>query len=460
MTVSKYKCPRKEGSCDFELDDCGFTVDNKNGWTRRMKASTGNFLTPSQDHTTGDVYGYFMHVRAGPDLERQSVSMVSEEREQSLDQDACVYFWYHLRGPDVGRLAVKLRTSESVGDRSMWTMGKEQGDRWLQGRVQIPRGTGRYQLVFEAHLTDGVQGSIAVDDIQQEMGACPPEGTCDFDLDLCGYTSHTHNTNNDAETESRWLRLTSKYQISQHGPSAEHTQRHLNGGYAASDQFSFLAFEREPIARLLSPFLSATEKSCMSFWYYFDGFAEGTLRVLIGDVERFNTSSRFKDWRYSGVIEYENQSAHQIIFESERQGRGNALIAVDDILVGDCDDFQTPGTQSRDKTTEAPKPSIIPNLPVPDEGDTDHPLKINCYAYCMHFTSCYQQGKSHVYCVCQTGYSGSQCNIPDQQNEKPSGLDDNGNQDMNSKTSQTIKSKTDEGQGSNGGIIAVAVVAT
>ena len=86
-------------------------------------------------------------------------------------------------------------------------------------------------MVFEAEMTGGKKGSIAVDDITWTSGACPNAGSCDFDFDMCGYTSHTFSPTSDAETESRWLRLTNKMTFSPHGPSKDHTGSFFTGRF-------------------------------------------------------------------------------------------------------------------------------------------------------------------------------------------------------------------------------------
>ena len=36
------------------------------------------------------------------------------------------------------------------------------------------------------------------------------------------------------------------------------------------------------------------------------------MRVLIGSVELFKINTKFKDWRYSGIIEYSSHSPYQV----------------------------------------------------------------------------------------------------------------------------------------------------
>ena len=65
---------------------------------------------------------------------------------------------------------------------------------------------------------------VALDDIETVSGACPQAGTCDFDTDMCGYTTHTYNTDTEeVHTEVRWLRLVSTIPMSIYGPFKDHT---------------------------------------------------------------------------------------------------------------------------------------------------------------------------------------------------------------------------------------------
>ena len=49
-------------------------------------------------------------------------------------------------------------------------------------------------------------------------------------------------------------------------------------------------------------------------------------------------------------------------------------MAIDDIVVGNCEDQQKEPTDGSgtDQTKKAPVPTVVPHLPVPDKGDIEH----------------------------------------------------------------------------------------
>ncbi|GFR68871.1 MAM and LDL-receptor class A domain-containing protein 2-like, partial [Elysia marginata] len=113
---------------------------------------------------------------------------------------------------------------------------------------------------------------ISLDDIKTVDGACPNPGTCNFDEDLCGYTSLTFdNDNRQVDTESRWIRLVSNLPMSSFGPHKDHTDTQQHGGYVFSDQFLSLFVDTEQTTTLVSPLLSPANKACLVFWFFFYG---------------------------------------------------------------------------------------------------------------------------------------------------------------------------------------------
>ncbi|GFO24916.1 MAM and LDL-receptor class a domain-containing protein 1-like [Plakobranchus ocellatus] len=230
---------------------------------------------------------------------------------------------------------------------------------------------------------------------------------------MCGYTSHTFNTDRAGETESRWLRLTSSYGISYFGPPSDHTQKHRNGGFAFSDQFLQEFSSTERTALLKSPVLRNTPVACVSFWYYFTGQAKGILRMR-AHMGLFEGRATFDGWRYSGPIQISSRKPYQIEFESVRLTSSGASMAVDDVLVteGQCSKHPIPASASDEKPTAAPIPALIPHIPVPDKPDHNDRRKLNCYAYCENWKTCYILEKHSVKCVCQDEYIGNQCEIP------------------------------------------------
>ncbi|GFO12044.1 MAM and LDL-receptor class a domain-containing protein 1-like [Plakobranchus ocellatus] len=377
LLVEREKCPPTR-LCDFETDSCGYTTDNERPWTRGSAIVNGRYPSPTFDHTTNHRSGHYLYVTETGKAGLEAKRMVSPVMDQSPSHDSCTYFWYHLNGPHVGQLVVLLHNMKMNIETQLWTLGGDQGDFWLQGRVQIPKNTGKYKLVFEALLLGRSEGSIAVDDIETIPGKCPIEGTCDFDSDMCGYTSHTFNTDRAGETESRWLRLTSSYGISYFGPPSDHTQKHRNGGFAFSDQFLQEFSSTERAALLKSPVLRNTPVACVSFWFYFTGQAKGILRMR-AHMGLFEGRATFDGWRYSGPIQISSRKPYQIEFVSVRLTSSGASMAVDDVLVteGQCSKHPVPASASDEDPTAAPIPALIPHIPVPDKPDHNDRRKLS-----------------------------------------------------------------------------------
>lgn len=78
----------------------------------------------------------------------------------------------------------------------------------------------------------GYQGDIALDDIKVVPRACPPPGSCDFEVDLCGYTNVFYGDQFD------WLRSAGSTLSLGTGPSVDHTTNSDQG----KDEFSYISF--------------------------------------------------------------------------------------------------------------------------------------------------------------------------------------------------------------------------
>lgn len=73
------------------------------------------------------------------------------------------------------------------------------------------------KLVFEGATSTGVQGDIAIDDIQVIPGSCPQPGSCDFEHGFCGFSNGHGRDNFD------WLRTTGGTSSPATGPVVDHT---------------------------------------------------------------------------------------------------------------------------------------------------------------------------------------------------------------------------------------------
>lgn len=71
--------------------------------------------------------------------------------------------------------------------------------------------------MLEGIRGNGYDGDIAVDDIKLLPGPCQPSGTCDFEVDVCGYSNTRNGDNFD------WLRSAGSTLTANTGPAVDHT---------------------------------------------------------------------------------------------------------------------------------------------------------------------------------------------------------------------------------------------
>ncbi|XP_066483013.1 neuropilin-1 isoform X2 [Tiliqua scincoides] len=116
---------------------------------------------PIQDHT-GD--GNFIYSQADENQKGKLARLISPIINPQ-NSAHCMTFWYHMSGPHVGTLRIKLRyqTPEEY-DQIVWVLSGDQGNDWKEGRVLLHKSVKHYQVVVEGEIGKG-HGGIAVDDI-------------------------------------------------------------------------------------------------------------------------------------------------------------------------------------------------------------------------------------------------------------------------------------------------------
>ncbi|XP_015284474.1 PREDICTED: neuropilin-1 [Gekko japonicus] len=116
---------------------------------------------PIQDHT-GD--GNFIYSQADENQKGKVARLISPIVNPQ-NSAHCMTFWYHMSGPHVGTLRIKLRyPSPEEYDQVLLTLNGNQGNCWKEGRVLLHKSVKHYQVVVEGEIGKG-NGGIAVDDI-------------------------------------------------------------------------------------------------------------------------------------------------------------------------------------------------------------------------------------------------------------------------------------------------------
>lgn len=71
----------------------------------------------------------------------------------------CMTFWYHMSGPHVGTLRIKLRyPSPEDYDQVLLTLSGNQGNCWKEGRVLLHKSVKHYQVgkKYKENVSEGV----------------------------------------------------------------------------------------------------------------------------------------------------------------------------------------------------------------------------------------------------------------------------------------------------------------
>ena len=142
--IHTYKPTYFQGNCDFEKDLCTWTntkqKDNFDWLRSRGRTSTLN-TGPAADHTKGSSLGYYLYLES-------SAPRVPGDRARLLSQAfppvkgaACMLFYYHMYGRDVGVLRVKVLTNISSDklstEATLWQLQGDSGNTWYNAQVNV-----------------------------------------------------------------------------------------------------------------------------------------------------------------------------------------------------------------------------------------------------------------------------------------------------------------------------------
>ncbi|XP_071508385.1 MAM and LDL-receptor class A domain-containing protein 1-like [Diadema antillarum] len=288
--------PLEEFNCTFEGDvPCGFRQMNDDNFNvvKQVAGENGNPHSSQKDHSLGTAAGTYSSVdRYRPysywsSYARSSNSHHPGEKARIIspmlsgveegEDPACLLFWYHMHGDDVGELSVYIKneTSEGLGN-PVWYLSGERGQVWRPAEIRINE-LQHFQIVFE--FTAGQFENMAIDDISVTRTTCPgehpvalePTVSCDFsEAELCYYT-------HDPTSESSWQWTNRATDSSFTGPTQDHTRGDELGFYVHLDSNGHRAGSK---ARLISPIIEEQLRpSCLVFWYHMYGSHIGKLNV-------------------------------------------------------------------------------------------------------------------------------------------------------------------------------------
>lgn len=145
-------------------DNLDWNVDNNGTNGGVMTVLTG----PIGDHTGNNTGGNYMYVEAGVTGATPAKSAILQSNCYNISSLTTPYltFWYHMRGSQMGSLALDLNVNGSVVS-NVWTQSGDQGLKWKQGWLNLAAYAGQtdLRLRFRATTGTGALSDIAIDDV-------------------------------------------------------------------------------------------------------------------------------------------------------------------------------------------------------------------------------------------------------------------------------------------------------
>ncbi|KGL97467.1 Apical endosomal glycoprotein, partial [Charadrius vociferus] len=335
-----------ELSCSFEADACGLAASEQRTWLWQSN-STGATAGPSADHTTGTATGHYMVVSTGRgSLPAGHTAALTSQPYQPSALAQCLAFWYQLSTGTPGSLGIFVE--QSGVRRKVMSVSTTEGDVWHRGHVTV-QPDGEWQVIFEVVGAGGDHGYIALDDLHVSDGACPEPASCDFERDMCGWSSPS-----DPRLHSFAWGWKNGVPLAKYpGPEQDHTLGTRDGHYVHFD--TRVLGPGSTTARLESQHLPGAADSCLRFWYHMDipehlwaanplpthGTMNTTVQLWLGSEEEWGAVAghQSQGWR-GGVVPVQSPGKFQIIFEiTTRRWPMEGTVALDDIMystVGGC----------------------------------------------------------------------------------------------------------------------------
>ncbi|XP_054756835.2 MAM and LDL-receptor class A domain-containing protein 1-like [Lytechinus pictus] len=253
----------------------------------------------------------------------------------------CFRFWYYMFGEDAQSLRVYVNDVEdgvASGEIAFEVSGNH-GEQWIMDQFDIVgNDTAPFTVTIEAVTGVGVNGDIAIDDIEVLAGSCPYEPmSCDFEETfICGFIQ-------DEEDNADWRRGKGDVIQDDEKPPYDNTFHDIHGYYMYFDSNETV---QGSTARLWTPPYTFPGQHCLTFFHFMHGSEIGSLQIYA--IESGGTISGSSPvWARIGPQGFEwikaattivADSNFQVVFETTSGGPTYSNIAIDDVTItkGPC----------------------------------------------------------------------------------------------------------------------------
>ncbi|XP_077978864.1 MAM and LDL-receptor class A domain-containing protein 1-like [Glandiceps talaboti] len=333
LSITVGECPPHK-ECDFEHDFCRWTDDEDDDfdWLRGKGGTETNGTGPFIDHTTETDTGYFAYINTSSALQNQRAILTTTPF--ASDGERCLNFWYHMYGDNIGSLFVYQGDVNDDLPSPIWSKVGNQDNIWRRGQAYLPPllSGNDYVVSFQGVVGDGASGDIAIDDVDIDTIPCQPEGWCDFESNVCGWTNELER-----DDDYNWFRNAGTTNTVNTGPKRDHTSSSSKGFYMYTEASDNSEGDR---AWLVSEHLSPTTGKCFKFWYHMYGNEIGSLAVYFESrseplTVRFTDQGNHGQLWYFGQFTVTSLVEYWIIIEGVRGSGERGDLAIDDTILED-----------------------------------------------------------------------------------------------------------------------------
>jgi hypothetical protein len=264
---------------------------------QRGKGQKNAWTGPKVDHTTNTALGYYAYIDPTYLMKLgDNAFLVSEI--VSLDGTACLEWYMHLYGSNIGNLTVyqRFQKTDIKSATNLFQVNGQKGQAWIRGRANLiveQSPTKFFEIIFEATAGRGSFGNIALDDIRLiKGGTCeyldattlPPTTTaipsttkleCNFEQGFCEWYPEPSGP-------SIWQRQNGQAAIFGSAPLNDVTFQNSLGYYA----FINTASASSGVAVLRSPKIVYNQVTCLDFWYQLGGPINSKLSVSLLNLNK------------------------------------------------------------------------------------------------------------------------------------------------------------------------------
>ncbi|KAL9986059.1 hypothetical protein ACROYT_G000125 [Oculina patagonica] len=324
-------------SCSFDDGLClGWSQSNSDvfDWTLNSGSTPSLSTGPSSDLSRT---GKYVYIEATPQSYGDNAKL--QFAVPGSNSSACLKFFYHMYGSDMGTLNV------FNGNSTIFTKSGDQGDHWKSVTRTVNLSD---VLTFEGIVGGLNQSDIAIDNVTVSEGDCQDSASCNFDSKLCDGWRQSNTDIFD------WTRHTGSTQSSNTGPDYDHTS---GSGYYMYIETSYPRVAGDN-AKLEFSVPGDGEPSCLKFYYHMYGDTMGTINVFSGTVMVFSaTGNHGNHWIKAEITTRLNNT---ITFEGIAGTSYTGDLAIDDVSVtnGSCQGHTATPMLSTTSTFAPPLPSV------------------------------------------------------------------------------------------------------